>query len=64
MANPQRYGASAAPCDTGIFVMHADYEKVVAECDALKHDLASYMHIAQEYLEEIEELRAQPKDQS
>jgi hypothetical protein len=36
MTKPQRYGASAMPCDSGIFVMHSEYEKVVAECEELR----------------------------
>jgi hypothetical protein len=44
----KRYGTSSMECESGIYVLHADYEKVVAECEALKHDLTSYMRIAQE----------------
>jgi hypothetical protein len=36
MTKPQRYGASAAPRDDGIFCLYAEYEKVVAERDALR----------------------------
>ena len=31
----KRYGTSAAPRDDGCFVMYAEYEKVVAECNRL-----------------------------
>jgi hypothetical protein len=33
---PQRYGASAAPREDGIFCLYAEYEKVVAECQRLR----------------------------
>jgi hypothetical protein len=42
MTKPQRYGTSAMPCDSGIFVMHSEYEKVVAEKDALREDAALF----------------------
>lgn len=48
MTKPQRYGASAAPCDSGIFVMYAEYEKVAAECERLRTDAqrwATYMRL-------------------
>lgn len=34
MTKPQRYGASAAPRDDGIFCLYAEYEKVAAERNA------------------------------
>jgi hypothetical protein len=36
MTKPQRYGASAAPREDGIFCLYAEYEKVVAECERLR----------------------------
>lgn len=43
MTKPQRYGASAAPRDDGIFCLYAEYEKVVAERDALRAENDSLM---------------------
>lgn len=57
----QRYallaGAIGPTISGGEWVKHSDCEALDQECEALKHDLASYMAIAQEYLQEIEAWR-------
>jgi hypothetical protein len=35
----KRYGTSSMECENGIYVLHAEYEKVVAERDALLKEL-------------------------
>jgi hypothetical protein len=42
MTKPQRYGASAAPREDGIFCLYAEYEKVVAECQRLRAECADW----------------------
>jgi hypothetical protein len=39
MTNPKRYGTSSMPCDTGIYVLFSEYEKVVAECERLRETI-------------------------
>jgi hypothetical protein len=37
----KRYGTSSMECENGIYVLHAEYEKVLAECERLRAALDS-----------------------
>ena len=37
----KRYGTSSMECPNGIYVLHAEYEKVLAECERLRGALAT-----------------------
>jgi hypothetical protein len=41
----KRYGTSTAERPDGIFCLYAEYEKVVAECEAFRADAAKYRWI-------------------
>ena len=32
----KRYGTSSMPCDSGIYVLYSEHEKVVVECERLR----------------------------
>lgn len=51
----QRYGTSSMPCDSGIYVLHSEYEKVVA---ALRTISAIENQMVGGDWDEIEEARA------
>lgn len=38
----KRYGTSSMECENGIYVLHAEYEKVVAECERLRADASRW----------------------
>jgi hypothetical protein len=38
----KRYGTSSMECENGIYVLHTEYEKVLAECERLRADAARY----------------------
>ncbi|MDR6389203.1 hypothetical protein [Paraburkholderia phenoliruptrix] len=38
----KRYGTSSMECENGIYVLHAEYEKVLAECERLRADAARF----------------------